>query len=188
MQLRDRENGRIYSSVKFSAAISFSFTPSKLVPVYSPYLTNLHAEFVELNGPDNLKINSEGERFVTVAEIEIGRGTHPSPDVLQNLKLKVYDQFAWKVHIGSFCSIAENVMLMLSLSTSHRYDRLSTYPFRLFTSGRQNHGDMITRSRVVQIGNDVWIGENVMIVNSVTIGDGAVIGESIDVSKINCVV
>jgi phosphonate metabolism protein (transferase hexapeptide repeat family) len=39
------------------------------------------------------------------------------------------------------------------------------------------------RERKVEIGNDVWLGHNVVIMGNITIGDGAVIGSSSVVTK-----
>jgi acetyltransferase-like isoleucine patch superfamily enzyme len=75
--------------------------------------------------------------------------------------------------IGRFCSIAENVVILLG--GEHRVDWLTTYPFAVcfedaasFVGHPRSKGD-------VNIGNDVWIARDVLILSGVTIGDGAVI-------------
>ena len=85
--------------------------------------------------------------------------------------------------VGKFCSIADVRML---LTTNHRTDWVSTYPFghihqNVFNSfngeGHPNSkGDII-------IGNDVWIASGVTIMSGVTIGDGAVIAANSHVVK-----
>lgn len=85
--------------------------------------------------------------------------------------------------IGSFCSIAENVAIGFG---EHRLDYVSTSP--IFHEGSNILGrnfsshPRATESRT-QIGNDVWIGLNVVILAGVVIGDGAVIGAGSIVTK-----
>lgn len=83
--------------------------------------------------------------------------------------------------IGKFCSIAENVSIMLG--GEHRTDWVSTYPFNaLMARYSYIKGHPATKGDIV-IGNDVWIGSGVKILSGVTIGDGAVIGANTLVSK-----
>jgi acetyltransferase-like isoleucine patch superfamily enzyme len=79
------------------------------------------------------------------------------------------------LRIGAFCSIASNIVVFLG--GTHRTDLTTTFPFGsvsrdVFTtvyspSKRPNYD--------VTIGNDVWIGERVVIMQGRTVGDGAVI-------------
>lgn len=85
------------------------------------------------------------------------------------------------LRIGKFCSIANNVTILLG--GEHRPEWVSTYPFDVFLkeyshreSSTKNKGDII-------IGNDVWIGYGTTILSGVTIGDGAVIGTNSLVTK-----
>lgn len=75
------------------------------------------------------------------------------------------------VTIGKYCSIGKN--LIIDGGFQHRTDWISTYPFHnRYGVGEQNafaNGD-------VSIGNDVWIGQDVVIMSRVKIWDGAVIG------------
>ena len=76
--------------------------------------------------------------------------------------------------IGKFCSIGSGVMILLG--GEHRPDWVTTYPFSvLFKKFDDFHGASTTKGDVV-IGNDVWIGMNVLILSGVKVGDGAVIG------------
>ena len=88
--------------------------------------------------------------------------------------------------IGKFCSIACGAKFLFT-SANHTQASLSTYPFPIFfeewgldvqniTSAWDNKGDII-------IGNDVWIGYEVVILSGVTIGDGAIIGTRAVVTK-----
>jgi acetyltransferase-like isoleucine patch superfamily enzyme len=87
-----------------------------------------------------------------------------------------YDCRILNCSIGSFCSLASNVVIGGGM---HPIKWISTSP--AFYEGRDSIKAKFSeheRERVqrVQIGHDVWIGENVMIKQGVTIGTGAVIG------------
>ena len=88
--------------------------------------------------------------------------------------------------IGKFCSIACGVKFLFNCA-NHTLKSLSTYTFPLFyeewdlnkaniTVAWDHKGDII-------IGNDVWIGYNVVIMAGVHIGDGAVIAACAVVTK-----
>ena len=81
-----------------------------------------------------------------------------------------------KVKTGKFCSIGG---LTVFLDGNHRMDTFSTFPFaeRLkWNECKPNNWG----KEVPVIGNDVWIGDNVVIYSGVNIGDGAVIaGQSV---------
>jgi len=85
--------------------------------------------------------------------------------------------------IGSFCSIAEGGRIMLG--GHHRMDYATTFPFGIQypeTFGNGGYVCVQNRGNVV-IGNDVWIGDNVVIMAGVTVGDGAVLGCNAIVTK-----
>jgi chloramphenicol O-acetyltransferase type B len=79
------------------------------------------------------------------------------------------------VRIGSFTSIAGDVMIMVG--GNHRTDWVTTFPLRprLGIPGAYEDGHP-ARPQGVTIGNDVWIGDGVLILDGVTVGDGAAIG------------
>ena len=104
------------------------------------------------------------ERYPNVS---IGHDTYGEPLIIGEGKLARLD-------IGSFCSIAEKVVILLD--AEHRPDWVTTYPFNVvwpecaaFTGHPRTKGDVI-------IGHDVWIGYGVTILSGVTIGTGAVLG------------
>ncbi len=111
-------------------------------------------------------------------KFSIGRFSYgcPAPNVIEDC----YNPQA-VLQIGSFCSIAENVTILLG--EGHRPDWVTTYPFNILMndfSGIQ--GNPVTKGSVI-IGNDVWIGRNAFIRDGVTVGDGAVIGAYSVVTK-----
>jgi acetyltransferase-like isoleucine patch superfamily enzyme len=83
------------------------------------------------------------------------------------------------ITIGKFCSIAIGVVV--DSGFNHNSEWISTYPFN------SNKGWPVPHNAIckgdINIGNDVWICENVLIMSGVTIGDGAIIGANSIVTK-----
>lgn len=86
--------------------------------------------------------------------------------------------------IGKFCSIGANLVCGWGI---HPTNGLSTHP--MFYSKEKQNGftlskiDKVEETKIITIGNDVFIGMNVTILDGVKIGDGAVIGAGAIVSK-----
>jgi acetyltransferase-like isoleucine patch superfamily enzyme len=110
-------------------------------------------------------------------KIKIGMYSYGKPIVL-------YQDSGASLIIGKFCSIADNVTILLG--GNHRTDWISTYPFKeIFQDNlllKNIEGHPSTNGNVV-IGNDVWIGRNVLILSGVEIADGAVIAAGSVVTK-----
>lgn len=85
------------------------------------------------------------------------------------------------VNIGNFCSIAEGVIFDGGFQHNTKY--ISTFPFSSKFYGCENLPTHIVNKGDINIGNDVWIGEQAVIMGGVTIGDGAVIGFRTIISK-----
>lgn len=93
------------------------------------------------------------------------------------------------MEIGRFCSVAPNVIIGLG---EHEYEYVSTHPFfyasnHVFKNipagiGKPRDLSLSKHQRPI-IGNDVWIGANVVICRGVHIGDGAVIAAGAVVTK-----
>lgn len=85
------------------------------------------------------------------------------------------------VTVGKFCSIAYNCQIGMS---EHSINHISTSPY---IYGGQNILDIEPTwdefKEGVTVGNDVWIGSNVVVLQGVTIGDGAVIAAGAVVTK-----
>lgn len=108
-------------------------------------------------------------------KIRIGRYTSfngPGSDIIS----KVHD-----VTIGNFCSIARNCTIQ---EFNHKTDRCTSYYIirnLIDAADRQEYiwsgsEDKDIESRgPITIGNDVWIGAQVVVLSGVTIGSGAVI-------------
>lgn len=90
-----------------------------------------------------------------------------------------------KITIGNFCSIGNNVNIVLAGEHATQY--ISTYPFTSLPTIWQEtinikNQTMYSKGDVV-IGHDVWIGNNVTILSGVHIGSGAVIAAGAVVTK-----
>ena len=129
-------------------------------------------EFIRRSTKENL-----WESLQRHGVVNVGRHTYGVPQV-----------FIWdhETHltIGSFCSIAEDVVI--ALGGEHRSEWKTTYPFSSFPdkwpSAKKVLGHPKSKGHIV-IGNDVWIGYGALILSGVTIGDGAVIGAASIVTK-----
>lgn len=85
------------------------------------------------------------------------------------------------VTIGSFCSFAGGVVL--DGGFQHNMKSISTYPFPTnFPECGHLNGHVVCKGDI-NIGSDVWIGEQAVIMSGVTIGHGAVIGLRSVISK-----
>ena len=86
--------------------------------------------------------------------------------------------------IGKFCSIAKSVKIGLG---KHPLNFISTSP--IFYSPVNPLKKILSKelkfkdSDRITIGNDVWIGANVIILDGINIGNGAVIGANSVVTK-----
>ena len=90
------------------------------------------------------------------------------------------DQFEGPVVIGKYCSIGPGVR---RLPVNHVTNGITTHPCWFNPSLGWVEKDFRARTRLY-IGNDVWIGANVIILPSVTfIGDGAIIAAGAVVTK-----
>lgn len=76
-----------------------------------------------------------------------------------------------KLFIGSYCSIATDVVFVLN--SEHPLDYISTFPFKAkcFKTGEQ---EALTKGDIV-VEDDVWIGQGAIILSGVHISQGAVI-------------
>jgi len=90
------------------------------------------------------------------------------------------------VHIGRYCSIAPGVSLG---NYFHPTDWLSTSPFQYeqgfhdLNTNIRSYYDKRHEAPHVIIGNDVWLGANVIIFPGLKIGHGAIIGAGAIVTK-----
>lgn len=93
------------------------------------------------------------------------------------------------VKIGRYCSVAKHVDIGLP---QHPVDWLSIHPRQYFPDyynwSHQTGKDVATlpfpgEAGMTVIGNDVWIGDHVVIMSGVKIGDGAIVAAGAVVTK-----
>jgi acetyltransferase-like isoleucine patch superfamily enzyme len=106
--------------------------------------------------------------------IEIGPWTYGEPIIHRWSE-------SYRVKIGSFCSIAEDVHLLVD--GNHHTEWISTYPFgRRLPDFPKNPAHPAGKGGIT-IGHDVWIGRGALILSGVTIGSGAVVAAGAVVTK-----
>jgi len=118
---------------------------------------------------------------VTRRNIEIGDFTYyDDPNGVENFENNVLYHFPFigdRLIIGRFCAIARGVKFIMN-GANHQMSGISTFPFFIFGNGwesaRPAAGELPYKGDTI-IGNDVWIGYDVLIMPGVTIGDGAII-------------
>ncbi|WP_281955207.1 CatB-related O-acetyltransferase [Pseudophaeobacter arcticus] len=122
-----------------------------------------------------LNVSSSKEAPLGNGRVEIGRFTYG----YDGISFRNTEEGA-NVVIGSFCSIAEDVTIILG--GQHKINRIATFPVaQVFQDEQLAEGDQGLMD--VTIGNDVWIGHGVTIMPGVNIGDGAVIAATATVFK-----
>lgn len=97
-------------------------------------------------------------------KVHIGKGTYGKLDV------RHFGLDEESLYIGNYCSIGPECTFLLG--GEHRYDSLSTYPFRMKYIDGKN--ESISKGPIV-VEDDVWIGFGTTVMSGVKIGKGAVI-------------
>lgn len=90
-----------------------------------------------------------------------------------------------KTQIGKYCCIGPNLLCGLGAHPSR--DFVSVHPV-FYSTIKQSQitfadKNYFIENESIEIGNDVWIGANVVIPNGIKIGDGAIIGAGSVVTK-----
>lgn len=85
-----------------------------------------------------------------------------------------------RLKIGHFVSIASGVVFLIS--ADHHTTKLSTYPIDTLITKSNTYIDSVKKGSI-EVGNDVWIGTNVLIMGGVKIGNGAIIAAGSVVTK-----
>lgn len=84
----------------------------------------------------------------------------------------------FKLIIGSYCSIAQNVIFLLA--GEHYTNHISMYPFKVKRFGERF--EAFAKGNI-ELKDDVWIGYGATICSGVTIGQGAVVATGAVVTK-----
>lgn len=122
------------------------------------------------------KLNSHNftsiKQYINLSKLQIGKKTYGDIYIVD------YSANSNILLIGSYCSIASNVLFLLA--GEHNINTISTYPFKVmcfnFEKEAGSKGDIIVK-------DDVWIGANAIICSGVTIGQGAIIAAGSVVTK-----
>lgn len=112
------------------------------------------------------------KRICDDSKITVGRNTYGVLDVVDWSPIKN------KLVIGNYCSIADDVQILLG--GEHQIKSISTYPFKVRVFG--NYSEAGSKGDIV-IENDVWIGTRAIICSGVHIGQGAIIAAGSVVTK-----
>lgn len=92
-------------------------------------------------------------------------------------KIRVWNREDAVVSVGKYSSIADNVRFVID--GNHKLQSFSTFPFSE-QLGWKEYAAMPWGKENPTVGNDVWIGSDVVIYSGVHIGDGAVVaGQSV---------
>ena len=117
-----------------------------------------------------------GARHPLAANVTVGRHTYGIT------KHTVSMQSAEApLNVGSFCSIAGQVVIMCS--GNHSMDCATSFPVHMQLLKRPSPVDNGGRRAGVNIGNDVWVGFRATILPGVSIGHGAVVGAGAVVTR-----
>lgn len=108
------------------------------------------------------------DSYIAGAQIESGINFH-------------WDNGAYNLQIGKYCSLAEDILFMID--TNHSHDGLFMgIVSELKNQKRTFKSTMRPRGEII-IQNDCWIGHGATIMDGVTIHNGAVVGTNAVVTK-----
>lgn len=108
-----------------------------------------------------------------IAKVKVGKFTYGP------LNVKSYGSSDEFLEIGNYCSIAEGVKFILG--GEHRYNTLSTYPFRRIVIDN-SYVETFSKGPIV-VEDDVWIGTNSLILSGVKLSKGTVVAAGSVVTK-----
>ena len=117
-------------------------------------------------------------RLERLGLVTIGEGSYGRPII------RHWD-FKTRLRVGKYCSISESATFLLG--GEHKVEAISTYPFYSMKDyGRKTETSEYksTMSKGdIDIGNDVWIGDSVIVLSGVRIGNGAIVAAGSVVTK-----
>lgn len=140
---------------------------------------------------DTMKNKIASTAFIAPSSVIINStvGSYCSIDINTRFCYSKIDCFSYisvnsnifSTEIGKFSSISWNVSIN---PANHDYTRFTQHPI-LFAKkyGMLRDDPFYHQYGKVSLGNDVWIGSNVVIMGDVKIGDGAIIGANTRISK-----
>jgi virginiamycin A acetyltransferase len=112
-------------------------------------------------------------KIQSTSDLMVGKNT------FHNGKLQIRGR--GKIKLGSFCSFGRDIKLITS---NHDYNYpVLQYSFYKNYFGLKPKSDALVKLFSIEIGNDVWVGDNVCILPNVKIGHGVIIGTGSIVTK-----
>lgn len=103
--------------------------------------------------------------------VKVGKGSYG--------RIHVYSyQTNCNISIGNYNSISEITMIM----GGNHHRGITTFPFKALRLGMDVSEDNL-RSNGIEIGNDCWIGQGVVILDGVKISTGSIIGANSVIAK-----
>lgn len=152
------------------------------------YKLKYSSKKVYIGKKNNISLSTKFEGYnkilnnVNLDNVEIGYGTYIGNN-----------NTFYNTRIGRYCSIGNNIKTIVATHPTNKF--VSTHP--AFYSIKKQAGftyvseDLFEEIKYIDkerktsiiIGNDVWIGDNVIILGGVKIGDGAIIGANSFVNK-----
>lgn len=109
-----------------------------------------------------------------ISKVTVGKGTYGELDI------RTFSDPNEAVKIGSFCSIAKDVVFVAG--GRHSTDFFSTFPFKAMYNLPVDRKDSFSKGPII-VEDDVWIGTRAIILDNTLIGKGSIIGAGCIVSK-----
>lgn len=109
-----------------------------------------------------------------ISKVTVGKGTYGELDI------RTFSDPNEAVKIGSFCSIAKDVVFVAG--GRHSTDFFSTFPFKAMYNLPVDRKDSFSKGPII-VEDDVWIGTRAIILDNTKIGKGSIIGAGCIVSK-----
>lgn len=153
-------------------------------PYFTPLLNSIKIKYDQAriknytkNAPvlwRNINAHNETEikNLFNFDRVKVGRCTYGALHVYQ---WGNQDEF---LEIGNYVSIADGVTFLTG--GNHQYDGITTFPVKVKFLGHPK--EALTNGKI-HVGDDVWIGHNVLILSGVHIGQGSIIGAGSVVTK-----
>ncbi|KQW97670.1 CatB-related O-acetyltransferase [Flavobacterium sp. Root420] len=177
--------------LKVIANIFFSIFLNSYKKFNASYNIRLSPDiFIKLLKSKDKKINLRNVIIGRGVEINEGCSFFNNPEIFGNVVLNKYVSVSGpstricaevnKVTIGSFSSIASNVIIQ---EFYHNYNLPTTYNILNNYFGLKSKPIFTLSKGDIQIGEDVWVGSNSVILSGVKIGRGAIVGAGSIVTK-----
>lgn len=143
-----------------------------MIKKYLKKLSTSKLVYLKLNS--KISKSSKISRFCKIKNSTIGKYSYVGPSTIIN-----------NCSIGNYCSISSDVKIGLG---THPTNFLSSSPLfyssnNIFGESNYTHLEFNDEIKKTEIGNDVWVGANVIILDGIKIGNGSIIAAGSVVTK-----